>query len=612
MRTSDLRLKNAELIYKTRTGQSSRRVYDLEGLSLEALSKGERSFLLKDGILQLAAEKKENHFILKACIQGDQEVKVDKFSLTFEAGPWQASFYNGFQTWTESKVYPKGEKVAQLNPLGRLFKMNRYGDYDFIKREEPYSFSYTYFKNEPGQIMLMASLTETAGYTIFQTILDSDEIEVVKDLEGKWFKTAEVLDLLIASGEEHEVFDRFKMEVVGDREVERIVGWTSWYKHYTDISEEIILHNLNQFRERDLPIHVFQIDDGYQRYVGDWLFINEKFPRGMKVIADEVKASGYKPGLWLAPFICEKKSELFKQKNEWLIKDEKGKLVPVGWNDGWSGTFYGLDIYHPEVRDYLKEVFDTVLNQWGFELVKLDFLYAVAYLPYNNKTRGEIMCDAMAFLREIIGDKLILGCGVPLSPAFSHVDYCRIGSDVASYWEDKILRFLKYKERVSTYNAIKSTMGRRHLDGRLFGNDPDVFMLREDCKMTMDERYTLFLINNVFGSLIFMSDDISEYDDDMMALYRLTFFEHKPKIKAVSEEGDRYFTAFEIGEKQYALFCNLGDRDEVFDAHVQMFGAGNYPIQLKGFFREEPLRLDRDKMLTIPPRSTRCYEIMNV
>ena len=34
------------------------------------------------------------------------------------------------------------------------------------------------------------------------------------------------------------------------------------------------------------------------------------------------------------------------------------------------------------MRNYLRRVFDRVLNQWGFDLVKLYFLYAAA--PFGN------------------------------------------------------------------------------------------------------------------------------------------------------------------------------------------------------------------------------------
>ena len=97
------------------------------------------------------------------------------------------------------------------------------------------------------------------------------------------------------------------------------------------------------------------------------------------------------------------------------MKNKNGKIPFASHN--WGG-FYALDIYNKEVRQYLKEVFDTVLNVWGYDMVKLDFLYACCIIPFNGKSRGEIMCDAMDLIRELCGDKLILGCGVPLAPAF--------------------------------------------------------------------------------------------------------------------------------------------------------------------------------------------------
>ncbi|WP_418759436.1 hypothetical protein, partial [Gemmiger sp.] len=53
----------------------------------------------------------------------------------------------------------------------------------------------------------------------------------------------------------------------------------------------------------------------------------------------------------------------------WLLQ-VNGQPWCCGSN--WS-SFYALDIDNPEVLDYLQTVFDRVLNDWGFDLVKLDF-----------------------------------------------------------------------------------------------------------------------------------------------------------------------------------------------------------------------------------------------
>ena len=75
--------------------------------------------------------------------------------------------------------------------------------------------------------------------------------------------------------------------------------------------------------------------------------------------------------------------------------------------------------------DYLRRVFDRVLNDWGFDLVKLDFLYGAAPFGNARESRAARMYRAMELLRSWCGQKQILGCGVPVMPAFGLVDYCR-------------------------------------------------------------------------------------------------------------------------------------------------------------------------------------------
>jgi alpha-galactosidase len=211
-------------------------------------------------------------------------------------------------------------------------------------------------------------------------------------------------------------------------------GWTSWYNYYGDVSEKIINENVDALTTNKYPIDIFQIDDGFQTAIGDWLSINKKFPSGMKVVADKVKGAGFKAGLWLAPYAVGFTSRIVKEHPDWLIVDPDTKK-PVVAGPNWGG-FYALDMYNSCARAYLKEVFDTVLQDWGFDMLKLDFCFAAAMIPRLGKTRGEIMWEAMELIRDLVGtEKLILGCGVPLAAAFRKVDYCRIGSDVAPWWE---------------------------------------------------------------------------------------------------------------------------------------------------------------------------------
>ena len=152
--------------------------------------------------------------------------------------------------------------------------------------------------------------------------------------------------------------------------------------------------------------------------------------------------------------------------------------------------------------------------------MKLDFLYAAAPLGSDTETRAGRMIRAMELLRQLCGDKLILGCGVPLMPAFGLVDYCRIGCDVGLDWDGSWLMQQTIRERVSTKHSIGNTIFRRQLSGRAWMNDPDVFILREEnTRLTPEEKRVLATVNSLFGGVLFCSDDMSSYQPDVRAFY---------------------------------------------------------------------------------------------
>jgi alpha-galactosidase len=507
-------------------------------------------------------------------------------------------FLNGYQTWTESREYAPDERIPRLFSLaGPLLKP--YGDYTLYKnpgrRGRPHSWTYTYVRRA-ADYTLIGSLSERSGYTVFEFDAGGGSLTIRKDCAGLAVQGEyRAFDLMLASGGEAEVFAAYFGALhLPPLKTGPLTGWTSWYNYYTGITERQVTENLEAFASRGVPIDVFQIDDGYQNAVGDWLNINGKFPRGMKAVADNIHARGYRAGLWLAPFVAEKKSLLIKEHPDWVLRDEHGRMVKAGWNPGWSGFFYTLDFYNPDVRAYLKQVFSAVLDEWRYDMVKLDFLYAVALRGRPEKTRGQIMCEAMEFLRECAGDKLILGCGVPLGPAFGTTDFCRIGSDVALKWEDPFLGRIRYRERVSTINSLTSTIGRRQLNGRTFQNDPDVFIVRSgNNQLTPAQRRTLFILNHIFGGLVFTSDNLNEYTPDELRQY-LSLFPFRPKtIDRVDAAAPVTVVEFSAGDKSYVALANLTGQ-----AQTTLIGKGQARLYLGGRFYE------RGDTLTVGPYDT--------
>lgn len=484
-------------------------------------------------------------------------------------------YVNGFQSWTDSIELSLTEKMPRISPLAKpiikKYALDSYGDYGFIKNShnkgEFHGFTYSYIRNDD-TYQLIGSLDESMGYTIIHHYGGNNEIHISKDLEGVTYQSGNdylLVDLVIIEGKKEFCFDKyFELMKLKKPIVNRMSGWTSWYNYYEKITETIILKNLEAIYQKKYDLDIFQIDDGYETAIGDWLQIDaKKFPRGMKVVADVIHEKGYKAGIWLAPFICETNSRIFRDKKEWLLRDEAGKLVKAGNN--WS-SFYALDIYNPEVINYIKNVFDIVLNEWGYDMVKLDFLYAISLIPNHNKSRGQIMTEGMLLLRECVGDKIILGCGVPLGPSFGLVDYCRIGCDVGLDWNDSWVMQKLHRERISTYNAIKNSIYRQHLDGRAFLNDPDVFLLREDnIKLTLTEKKLLTFVNDLFGSLIFTSDDVSKYDDIQSEQCHYIMKGKQQCVHHIKEvKKDLIIVDFEENSIDYYAVINMSDKDEIY------------------------------------------------
>ena len=462
-------------------------------------------------------------------LHADREVELTGITarFTFPFDKRDRLFLNGYQSWTDSREHTTGDTLHSLDKLPKAlvdkYAFDRYGDYDFVtygkRRGELHGFSYAYVRRG-SEYTLFGSLAEESGFTVIRFDAANNALTLEKDCRGHHFVgDYTAFDLAILRGEENEVFDRwFALMGIPAPRGKRLFGYTSWYNLYEDITEQSVSADLEGFAAAERRADVFQIDDGYERAVGDWLLVDEeKFPSGMAAAAEKIRAAGMTPGLWLAPFAAERESVTAREHPDWLLRGENGRPILCGSN--WSG-FYALDIYHPGVRDYLKMVFDTVIHQWGFSFVKLDFLYAACVIPRPDRTRAQVMYDGMRLLRQLCGEAWILGCGVPLAPAFGLVDYCRIGCDVSLRWDDvPYMRFM-HRERVSTKNTVLNTLYRRQLNGRAFLNDPDVFLLREDnIHLSVGQKRILATVNALFGGVLFTSDNVDRYSAENREIY---------------------------------------------------------------------------------------------
>ncbi len=478
-------------------------------------------------------------------------------------------FLNGYQSWTETREFELNEKVHDMNLIPHLIKnryhFKMYGEAWFwnYKRHEPHSFTYAYIRRK-NRTELIGSLNDHNAFTIIRYKRREGEVVLFSDVDGKTLKAGETMtlfDFVRFTGDTHEVLRRY-FDLFGKCTAPAVRGYTSWYLDYQDISEAKIMKALEGTGPEEFD--VFQIDDGYETFVGDWLDVDpDKFPNGIEPVVRAVHEKGLKAGIWLAPFVCEIKSRLYRDHNDWVFS-KANEPVYAGCN--WSGDV-ALDIRKREVRDYIRKCLEHYMAL-GFDFFKLDFLYAAAIVhqgklePYADTedpswyglTRAQIMRKAMEWLREVLKDKMILGCGVPLASAFNQVDYCRIGPDVSLEFDDVWFMRAMHRERISTKTTLQNTIYRSAMDGKVFRCDPDVYLLRDDhIGLSPEQRRALVTLNHLCGAVYLTSDHVADYDAQKKEMLGNAQRLVGARITDITKTGDIITVGYQVDGRREAI-----------------------------------------------------------
>ncbi len=368
-------------------------------------------------------------------------------------------------------------------------------------------------------------------------------------------------------------------------------GWESWYNHYADINNELIQGDLTGLSKTEnlIKTHfldskkpcVFQVDDGWEISLGDWDARRERFPHGMAALATSISEKNLIPGLWIAPFIIDWRSEFARSHRDWILRDKKGKPVAAGLNPLWGGVFgkeqpslpysyFCFDLSQNEVVDYLDSLMEKVVNDWGFRYIKLDFLFA-GMIKGEFKNGGaayEWYDRAIKILTKRNVNKkgervAYLGCGMPFEPSFNALPLSRIGTDTKEDWDISWMKNANYPSRPSAFVNLQDTLGHAFWDNGVFVNDPDVVFLRyENISLSDKEKVLIALVNYLFASQIMHSDDPVHFDAEkegeftkkIESLYAL--FE-KEDFGVENRDSQTYFI-FSKNEK-YTGFINLSD-----------------------------------------------------
>lgn len=511
-------------------------VYHLPGVERRrtVTIEGDGSILGSNDARELGVTVRGNKNVRRVSVKPQVPAIIDSVEAVMHLALQDADaiFLNGYNSWTDSIERPVYDRMWGLTRAPRQiidkYVLDASGDYRFVvedaRRGHQHGFGYGYVR-QGDEVLLFGSLDEDSGFTLIKEDADASTLTFDKEPPNQVLAVGEereILSLAIVGGTLEEALDGWlRLSGITCRPSRPITGYSSWYRHYGDIDAWKLTQDLvgaSQVLgglELDGIDPVFQIDDGYAK-VGDWLeYDRARFPEGLRAIAEQASKKGLLPGLWLAPFVCERASRTYAEHQDWLLRDESGDVVTTG--SQWSGGF-ALDVRNPDVRTYVRKVLCTVTQDWGFKLLKLDFLYAACLEKQKGMNRAEIMADALDVLRESVGEDVrLLLCGVPLTSAFGRCEYCRVGCDVSLDWDDKPHMRLLHRERVSTKWSLANARGRAHLDGRVFRCDPDILFLREEgVSFTPQQRQEMLQTDPTCGGVLFTSDDMSRWNADQL------------------------------------------------------------------------------------------------
>jgi len=155
-----------------------------------------------------------------------------------------------------------------------------------------------------------------------------------------------------------------------DRFKDRPIVINNWEATYFDFNVKKIIAIAKKAKK--LGIELFCLDDGWFgkrnddfSSLGDWHVNKKKIPKGIGHLADKIRKTGLKFGLWVEPEMVSEESDLYKRHPDWAVQLRKGE-PSLGRNQ------LILDLTNEEVRDYIKTSISKLIKESEASYIKWD------------------------------------------------------------------------------------------------------------------------------------------------------------------------------------------------------------------------------------------------
>ena len=304
---------------------------------------------------------------------------------------------------------------------------------------------------------------------------------------------------------------------------ENVIAFDSWYRDFDHGTHQRCIDVLLAMAgERDLlPFTHFIIGMGWHANLGDWLDPNPAYGAPVVQTIAEIRRAGLKPGLWFAPFMIGNRSSVFAAHPDWVARKADGLPHAVCSSYGeprlWFGNeeIYAADPTDPGFLDYIGRCVRTFREEWGVDLLRLDFCHygCLQDSIYGRAgiTHAQAYRRALNVIREAFGEGFILACSAPLNASVGLIDGCRVNAETGPEW----------RGWYDSASAMSDALARAHLHRRFWLNDAGAAVVRDYfSRLDPDEVRSRGLLQSVTAGVFSTGDDLRLLSPDRRDLLR--------------------------------------------------------------------------------------------
>ncbi|MBR2373073.1 MAG: alpha-galactosidase [Lentisphaeria bacterium] len=409
-------------------------------------------------------------------------------------------------------VYTSNCTMAQSNPVPTLVgRMTFFGDI---------SSANVIVVGKDDHFILAGAVTAFRSLTMLRAVFDRGRIVAVEvwQPEIKEGETPEEMVILEGSDWRKLLFEYAdiaarKMGVAPINSEKNVTGYCTWYYYYKDVTQQNSIENIEALATNRSPYaaEYVQIDDGYQTFQGDWLDQCDTWPVPIRDVAKKIIDSGMKAGIWLMPTTASTASRVYREHQEWFVKNSVGENVVLpGWSPEPDNLWACLDATIPEVREHIANVFKT-FRSWGFTYFKLDGLY---FGLQEGIRRDPDATAVSAFrlllktIREAVPDCVIMACSEPFMACLGLVDNARMSNDTGRSFKSPSIDAGAYCLGCSILDAFRVSLSNFFMFDRWFRADPDVVMARQDNAFYTRNEAKVSVLGAIMTGVSFTSDHL--------------------------------------------------------------------------------------------------------